>query len=64
MDHPVIGASWEGFVIENLLTAANDGGEAYFYLDAAGGAEIDLLLALSARELWAIEVKCSMSPES
>lgn len=64
MGHPVIGASWEGFVIENILAAANNRGEAYFYRAAAGEAEIDLLLAMSARELWAIEVKRSMLPKA
>ncbi len=59
--HPIQGASWEGHVIENLLAAAPDGTEAYFYRTQAG-AEIDLLLTLPGGRLWAIEVKRSLTP--
>jgi len=55
--HPVVGPSWEGFVIENVLATAPDGTTASFYRTAAG-AEIDLLLGLPGRPgLWAIEIK-------
>ncbi|MBL8294124.1 MAG: ATP-binding protein [Bryobacterales bacterium] len=55
--HPVTGASWEGFVIENLLGAAPDRTMASFYRTAAG-AEIDLMLELPGNHgLWAIEIK-------
>ena len=60
--HPVIGASWEGFVIENLLACAPRGTQAFFYR-TSGGAEIDLLLHLPGGELWAIEIKRSLSPK-
>jgi hypothetical protein len=36
------GSSWEGFVIENLITAAGDRRISYFYR-TEDGAEIDLL---------------------
>jgi predicted AAA+ superfamily ATPase len=58
--HPVVGPSWEGFVIENLLAVAPAGAEASFYRTSAG-AEIDLLLDLPAKGRWAIEVKRSIS---
>lgn len=59
--HPVVGASWEGFVIENLLAAAPDRTTASFYRTAAG-AEIDLVLDLpGAHGLWAIEIKRSLT---
>jgi hypothetical protein len=61
LGHPVAGESWEGFVIENLVAAAPPGTEAWFYRTSAG-AEIDLLVQLGARELWAVEVKRSLSP--
>ena len=55
--HPVVGTSWEGFVIENLLSTAPPQTRASFYRTAAG-AEIDLLLELpGTRGLWAIEIK-------
>ena len=59
--HPVVGSSWEGFVIENLLVSAPNGVQASFYRTAAG-AEIDLLLELGgAQGLWAIEIKRSLA---
>ena len=55
--HPVVGTSWEGFVIEHLLAAARPRTMASFYRTAAG-AEIDLVLELPGkRELWAIEIR-------
>lgn len=54
--HPVVGASWEGFVIENLLAVAPARTATSFYRSAAG-AEIDLVLDVPARGRWAIEIK-------
>jgi predicted AAA+ superfamily ATPase len=54
--HPVVGASWEGFVIENLLAVAPERTLATFYRTSAG-AEIELVLDLPAGERWAIEIK-------
>ena len=55
--HPVVGMSWEGFVIENLLAVAPPRTLASYYRTLAG-AEIDLLLELPGkRGLWAIEIK-------
>jgi predicted AAA+ superfamily ATPase len=60
--HPVVGTSWEGFVIENLLAAAPPRVTASFYRTSAG-AEIDLLLELPGKaNLWAIEIKRGLSP--
>ena len=61
LGHPVVGHSWEGFVIENLISVSPFGTEASFYR-ASGGAEIDLILALPGREPWAIEIKRSLEP--
>jgi len=59
--HPVVGASWEGFVIENLLAVAPRRTLPGFYRTAAG-AEIDLVLELPGeRGLWAIEIKRGLS---
>lgn len=60
--HPIVGASFESFVIENCLNCAPFGTNAYFYRTAAG-AEIDLLLEMPDRSLWAIEIKRSLSPK-
>ena len=61
MGHPVVGPSWEGFVIENILSAARRNVHAYYYRTSAG-AEIDLVLALRPDRLWAVEVKRTLSP--
>ena len=59
LGHPVIGASWEGFVIENLIAAAPRRTLASFYRTARG-AEIDLVLEMGPRlGTWAIEIKRS-----
>ncbi len=60
--HPVVGSSWEGFVIESLLAVAPEATEASFYRTAVG-AEVDLLLTLPGNRLWAIEIKRSLSPK-
>lgn len=59
--HPVVGASWEGFVIENLLACAPARTEAYFYRTSAG-AEVDLVLKFRTGETWAVEIKRGLSP--
>lgn len=59
--HPVVGASWEGFVIENLLATAPPRTLASFYRTSAG-AEIDLVLELPGKGgLWAVEIKRGLS---
>jgi len=62
LSHPVVGQSWECFVIENLLACAPDGVQGHFYRSSAG-AEIDLLLAWPDGRLWAIEIKRSLAPK-
>ena len=62
LSHPVVGPSWEGFVVDNLIAAAPEGVSAHFYR-TGGGAEIDLLLAWPDGRLWAIEVKRSLAPK-
>ena len=62
LSHPVVGASWECFVIENLIAVAPEHVQAYFYR-TGGGAEIDLLLSWPDGQLWAIEIKRSLTPK-
>jgi predicted AAA+ superfamily ATPase len=61
LSHPVVGASWEGFVVEKLLAVSPAGVTAHYYR-TSGGAEVDLILAWPDGSLWAIEVKRSLSP--
>lgn len=63
LGHPVIGASWEGFVIENIISAIpHNTARPYFY-GSPGGAEIDLILEFRGGEKWAIEIKRSATPK-
>lgn len=60
LSHPVAGASWEGFVIEQVLAAAPDA-EASFYR-TAHGAEADLVLDFRNGETWVVEIKRATAP--
>ena len=60
MGHPVVGLSWEGFVVEHLLAAAPRDTSPMFYR-TSNGAEIDLLLDIPGHGLWAIEIKRGVS---
>lgn len=60
LGHPVLGASWETLVIENVI-ANMPGWESFFYRTAAG-AELDLVLVRGNKRL-AIECKSSAAPK-
>ena len=60
--HPSAGASWEGFIIEQIIAAKPEGWDAHFYRTSAG-AEVDLLLTDTAGRHIAVEVKYSLSPK-
>ena len=62
LGHPILGKSWEGFVVENILNNTPARVQTFFYRTAVG-AEIDLLLQLNPGEYWAIEVKASRIPQ-
>jgi uncharacterized protein len=62
LGHPVVGASWEGYVTENLIAMAPERVEPSFYR-TGGGAEVDLVLRWPEGREWAIEVKRSLSPQ-
>lgn len=57
--HPKLGASWEGFCIEQILSVCGDR-DAYFW-GTHGGAELDLLLTHRGRRLG-FEFKFSDQP--
>ncbi|TDW99105.1 ATP-binding protein [Dinghuibacter silviterrae] len=61
LGHPVVGASWEGFVLENLLSCLPTGVTPWFYRTSAG-AEVDLVIEKNSREKYAIEIKRSQAP--
>ena len=58
--HPVVGMSWEGFVLETLLSVLPWRSSAFFYRTAAG-AEVDLVLEHKDGTIWAIEIKRALS---
>jgi uncharacterized protein len=62
LGHPMLGASWEGWVIEQILAQAPTGTRPYFYRTASGN-ELDLLLELPGGALRAIEIKHSAAPK-
>ena len=55
--HPIRGASWEGFVIEQII-ALLPNWEAYFYR-TSNGAELDLLM-IQGETTLAFEIKASV----
>ena len=59
--HPIAGASWEGFVIEQISGLAPEGSHLSFYRTAAG-AELDLVLEQGRRKLG-FEIKFSVAPK-
>ncbi len=61
LGHPVVGGSWEGFVIENIMSAAPPNVQPFYY-GTPTGAEIDLILEFSPAEKWAIEIKRNNAP--
>ncbi len=62
LSHPILGQSWEGFVIEQIYSALQKIAELYYYRTSAG-AEIDLLILWPDQSFWAIEIKRSLQPK-
>jgi hypothetical protein len=59
--NPKLGASWEGFVLEQILSTTGDR-NAYFWGTQSGG-EIDLLLAIGGKQLG-VEIKYADAPRA
>jgi uncharacterized protein len=62
LSNPILGQSWEGFVIENIHSVLPPLAETYFYRTAAG-AEIDLVIKMPNSEIWAVEIKHGVAPK-
>ena len=60
---PWVGASWEGYVVEQVLAALQHTDLAFeaYYLRTSDQREIDLLVKVGT-ELWAIETKLTTNP--
>ncbi len=61
LGHPVIGGSWEGFVIENIIGFLPSRAT-YGYYRTSRGAEIDLVIDDGRGDLLAIEIKRTTAP--
>ena len=61
LGHPSTGASWEGFVIEQIAAHLPEGALMSFYRTAAG-VELDVIVEMGRRKLG-FEVKFSSSPK-
>ena len=62
LSNPILGKSWEGFVIENIHSVIPSFAETYFYRTAAG-AEVDLVIKMPNSEIWAVEIKFGVAPK-
>ena len=62
---PWVGASWEGWIIEQILGHLQSKGESFqaFHLRTSDQREIDLLLEYRRRR-WAFEIKLSSAPHT
>ena len=61
LGHPVVGGSWEGFVIETIIGALPRHAR-FGYYRTSGGAEVDLVVEFAAGTLVTIEIKRSRVP--
>ncbi|MFN4907632.1 MAG: ATP-binding protein [Bacteroidota bacterium] len=61
LGNPIVGASWEGFVMQQIIACVPSGVSVH-YPRTYGGAGVDIVLALPGGKLWAIEVKRSTKP--
>jgi predicted AAA+ superfamily ATPase len=63
LDQPWVGASWEGFVLEQIIGVLLARGVAFdpYYFRTSDGHELDLVVDLG-RERWAVEIKLTSAP--
>ena len=61
LGHPGLGASWEGFVVENIVTNMPDTWQ-FSYYRTSTGTEIDLVMEGPGNSTVAVEIKRSSSP--
>jgi predicted AAA+ superfamily ATPase len=61
LGHPVLGASWEGWVVEQIASAIPKAAELSFFRTAAG-AEVDLVIDFADSQRWVVEIKHTTRP--
>ena len=62
LSHPLCGASWEGYCLEQILNHLPKGAIASHYRTQAG-AEVDLVIEQADGEILAVEIKRTLSPK-
>lgn len=62
LGHPVVGAAWEGYVIEQMINQLRDKFD-YYYYRTQDGTEADLLLLKAGKPYATIEIKFSTVPK-
>jgi hypothetical protein len=60
--NPVLGSSWEGFCIEQIIAIKPSSCDIFFYRTQAG-AEIDLVITKGLKVKAAVEIKYSLTPK-
>jgi predicted AAA+ superfamily ATPase len=63
MSHPVLGASWEGFLVEQITAVLKNRFDLSFYRTHSG-AEIDLVIGRNQIPEFAVEIKFSSAPKA
>jgi hypothetical protein len=65
LSHPIAGASWEGFVIEQILGSLAAAGRKFdpYFFGTSDQHEIDLVIEIDG-EIWAFEIKLTSAPKS
>ena len=63
LSHPKVGASWEGFVIQQIVEILDASPEQCFHWSTHSGAELDLLIVAGNRR-YGFEVKRAEAPRS
>jgi uncharacterized protein len=61
LGHPIVGASWEGYVIEQIHRAVLGNWQFYYYRTYSG-AEVDLVVINPRGKMICIEIKYSITP--
>jgi len=62
LGHPICGASWEGYCIEQILNRLPKGATASHYRTHAG-AEVDLVIEQPNGRITTVEIKRTLSPK-
>jgi predicted AAA+ superfamily ATPase len=62
LGNPILGFSWEGYVIEQIISCAGDSYDYYFYR-TQDGTEADLLMVQGNKPEYTIEIKYTSTPK-